>query len=247
MTMFMVFAIVAGIAFVIETLRPLHPKQPRLRAEMANDGVFLVLAIGTRLLVNGSLLVIVGRLLRQQWPDFRGLLSPLPLWLEALTLIVVLDGVYYLLHRLKHATWLFRLHETHHSSRVLDWFASVRFHPLEKLFDRTIYLLPLVLLAPSEPALLILACVDAVVATLSHANVRLEYGPLQYLVVSPKMHRYHHSPEGERYNFANNLAVFDWVFGTAKIPTDTSHEVGLGDPTYPTSLWAQLKRPFIAK
>ena len=85
----------------------------------------------------------------------------------------------------------------HHSSQDLDWFSSVRFHTLEKILDRTIYLAPLLFFGVSDEAVLaklVLAGLDAVVATISHANVRLRIGPLIYL----EMHRLHHPHEHQR-------------------------------------------------
>jgi sterol desaturase/sphingolipid hydroxylase (fatty acid hydroxylase superfamily) len=111
----------------------------------------------------------------------------------------------------------------------------VRFHPLEKVFDRTIYLFPLLFLGVSETALLILAAVDATIATFSHSNVNWRIGPLIYVFVGPEMHRWHHSsdPQRQRCNFGNNLSIFDWLFGTAYLSRDQPSEFGLNDPSYP--------------
>jgi lathosterol oxidase len=140
------------------------------------------------------------------------------------------------MHRAKHRfDWWWRLHETHHSSRELDWFSSVRFHPLEKILDRTIYLAPLLVLGVSDEALLLLAALDAGIASFSHANVSFRLGPLIYVFVGPEMHRWHHSrhPEAQRRNFSNNLSIFDWIFGTAWVPAEAPTEFGTDEADFP--------------
>jgi sterol desaturase/sphingolipid hydroxylase (fatty acid hydroxylase superfamily) len=163
------------------------------------------------------------------------LLAGQPVWLQAVGIIVVLDFLAYWMHRGKHRFhWWWRLHETHHSSVDLDWFSSVRFHPLEKILDRVLYLLPLMVLGASEEPLLILAAVDALVASFAHANLNLRYGPLNYVIVGPEMHRWHHStdPDRQNRNFGNNLSIFDWIFGTAYLGREQPTEYGLVDDDF---------------
>ena len=167
---------------------------------------------------------------------FIGVLANEGLAVQAGAVILTFDFIFYWTHRAKHRfDWWWRLHETHHSSVELDWFSSVRFHPLEKILDRTIYLAPLIIFGVSEEALLILAGVDALLGTLAHANIRLNLGPLQYVFVGPQMHRWHHSATGDnqRSNFGNNLSVFDWIFGTARRHASAPVEFGTADPAFP--------------
>ncbi|MCG6872005.1 MAG: sterol desaturase family protein, partial [Gammaproteobacteria bacterium] len=124
---------------------------------------------------------------------------------------------------------------THHSSQEMDWFSSVRFHPLEKILDRTIYLLPLLFLGVTDDALLILATTDALVASFSHSNLNWRVGPLIYFMNGPEMHRWHHTrdPGTRECNFGNNLSVFDWIFGTARLSRENPLEFGVSDRRYP--------------
>ena len=110
----------------------------------------------------------------------------------------------------------------------------MRFHPVEKVLDRMIYLVPLMFLGASEEALLALAATDALVASIAHANTRLKYGPLNYLIVSPELHRFHHSadPRHMNLNFRNNFSIFDWIFGTAYLQDEPPTEFGLGHDDY---------------
>jgi sterol desaturase/sphingolipid hydroxylase (fatty acid hydroxylase superfamily) len=142
------------------------------------------------------------------------------------------------------------LHETHHSSVELDFLSSVRFHPFEKLLDRTIYLIPLLVLGVSDGAILIWASVDALFGMLIHANLRWRLGPLIYVFMGPELHRWHHARDaaGRRRNFGNNLSVFDWLCGTAFLSDAEPREFGVDDPAYPVSgLAAQFLYAFRAE
>ena len=165
-----------------------------------------------------------------------GVLTEYPIWIQTIAVVVVLDFFFYWMHRAKHRwNWWWRLHETHHSSVELDWFSSVRFHPVEKVTDRLIYLFPLAFLGVDLEALFYLSLIDAGVASFIHMNVNVRIGPLIYLMVGPEMHRWHHSTgaDGQGSNFGNNLSIFDWIFGTAKLRDEFPTEFGCGDRSYP--------------
>lgn len=230
------FAVIAVIAFTLERLAPAR-ELPIFRRGLIADGLYVVCNIGLRIIFTDALAVGMTGLGRSMLPEqFVDILGGQHILIQGAVIVVVLDFIAYWTHRGKHHyAWWWRLHETHHSSVDLDWFSSVRFHPIEKILDRTIYLLPLVILGASEEALLILAVVDASVASLSHANTKLRYGPLSYLIVSPELHRFHHSadPAHQGKNFGNNLSIFDWIFGTGYLTDEDPSEFGIGDPAYP--------------
>ncbi len=236
MTMLVIFAIIAILAFTSERLAPARP-QRILRRGFATDTIYVVINILLRIVFTNTLAVTFNALGRNVLPAYAvGVLDDQPIWLQATAIIVVLDFFFYWMHRFKHRwSWWWRLHETHHSSMDLDWFSSVRFHPIEKILDRLIYLFPLLFLGVSEEALLILATADALIANFSHANLNLRIGPLIYVVVGPEMHRWHHTtdPEAQNRNFGNNLSIFDWLFGTAYLREDNPQSFGTGDDTYP--------------
>ncbi len=231
-----VFAATAVVLFIAERLDPARV-QPVFRRGFFTDGVYCVTSVGVRTLVNGTLAIAISDAGAELAPGYSvGVLRDQPLWVQTLAIIVALDFVSYVLHRLKHRwDWFWRLHETHHSSEDLDWFSSVRFHPLERLIDRTIYLFPLVFLGVSDGALLVLAAVDATIASFSHSNLDWRIGPFIYVFVGPEMHQWHHAkdPRFQNRNFGNNLSVFDWIFGTAYVAPESPTEFGLRDASYP--------------
>ena len=114
--------------------------------------------------------------------------------------------------------------------------SAVRFHPLEKLLDRLVFLLPLTILGADQRALLIWSAMDVFFGMLNHSNVRWRLGrPLHYVFVCPEMHLWHHAvdPARRNCNYGNNLSIFDWMFGTAYVPEDRPTRFGLDEMAYP--------------
>lgn len=245
MTMLLVFACLASIFVVAERLRPSRPEQPLLRRGWLADVLYVPIHFLMRVVINGTLAVLLAGWARDHLPPgTTAVLSGAPLWVQVVALLVVLDFFFYGMHRLKHQWhWWWRLHETHHSSVDLDWMSTARFHPLEKVLDRTIYLLPLLFLGVSDEALLVWAAVDAASGMLIHSNLDVRLGPLVYVINSPELHRWHHARD-ERFqgvNFGNNFSIFDWIFGTAYLAPETPRDYGVDDEAYPVgNVWKQF-------
>ena len=227
---------IALVFFLLELVFPAR-RQPILRRGIFVDLLYVPLHYLLRVALNvtvASALTAAGSRYLPRWA-FQ-VLTGRPVWTQALVLIVVLDFFFYGMHRLKHRwTWWWRLHETHHSSPHLDWLASARFHPFEKLLDRLVFLLPLLVLGVSETAIVIWSGVDVFFGILNHANVRVRLGPLIYVFVGPEMHRWHHARDVRLAgcNFGNNLSVFDWIFGTAYLGEGEPEAFGIEDRNYP--------------
>ena len=239
--MLLIFACLAIGFFLLERLIPWR-SQRLFRTGFLADIFYIPIHYLMRVVVNGfvaTALVEYGAHVMApsgSSPEEFGLLSGQPVWLQAIIVLVILDFIFYVTHRLKHKwNWWWRLHETHHSSKELDFLSSVRFHPLEKALDRIIFLLPLTVLGPSEGAILIWASVDVLVGMLIHSNTNIRIGPLIYLFVGPEMHRWHHSkdPSIQGHNFGNNFSVFDWIFGTAYVSHEKTAEFGIEEENYP--------------
>lgn len=248
MKMLVVFACLAAVFLVAERLFPARG-QALLRRGFFTDVMYIPIHFLLRVILNGTLAVVLAGQARRALPEGTvGVLADSPLWLQVAVLLVVLDFFFYVIHRLKHQwTWWWRLHETHHSSEELDWLSTARFHPLEKVLDRLIYLLPLLVLGVGDDALLVWAGVDAFWGMLLHSNLPVRMGPLIYVFNGPEMHGWHHAPDADaqRHNFGNNFSIFDWIFGTARLAPGMPPRFGLGDPAYPEgNLWRQFLYAF---
>lgn len=236
---------VAGFLFASERIWGVH-KRPILRRGLFADALYAPVHVALRILFRSSIAVAFGQagsyVLPREWTN---VLAGRPLWVQAVALLLVLDLFFYVMHRLKHRwAWWWRLHETHHSSVDLDFFASVRFHPLEKILDRMIFLTPMMILGPSTEAILIWSSCDVFFGMFGHANLGWKLGPLKYLFVGPEMHRWHHvkDPAVRDCNFSNNFAIFDWIFGTAYVAAAEPSDFGVDDPDYPVE---NIARQFV--
>lgn len=114
---------------------------------------------------------------------------------------------------------LWRVHRVHHTDRFFDISTTVRFHPFEFLISTPIVVVAILALGISPVALLFYELFDTVMAIFTHANIKLPRvveRVLGWLLVTPAMHRIHHSswqPETDS-NYGATLSVWDRAFGT---------------------------------
>jgi len=167
---------------------------------------------------------------------------------------LLLDLLIYLQHRLFHLVpVLWRLHAVHHTDLDLDASSAVRFHPLEILLSMLIKLAGIALIGAHFLAVAAFEVVLNATAIFNHSNLNL--GPLDALlrlvVVTPDMHRVHHSPRREETdsNFGFNLPWWDRLLGTYRAQPGEPHETmalgldGARDPRK-LDLFSLLGRPF---
>jgi sterol desaturase/sphingolipid hydroxylase (fatty acid hydroxylase superfamily) len=161
-----------------------------------------------------------------------GLLHALqiPAWLGVLAAVMCLDLVIYLQHVLFHAVpALWRLHRMHHADLEFDVTTGARFHPLEILLSMVIKLGLVAALGAPAAAVLIFEVLLNATSMFNHGNVRL--APtldrlLRLIVVTPDMHRVHHSiaPRETNSNFGFNLPWWDRLLGTYRAEPALGHE-----------------------
>lgn len=167
-----------------------------------------------------------------------------PVWAQVVCYLFIADCVQYWIHRSMHHEPLWGIHAVHHSSEELDWLSAYRRHPIEK-FLLSLYGL-LFLITPEAGAVVIV--IAPFFTYLPHANLRWTFGPLKYVLVSPVMHRWHHTHphEGGMKNFANIFSCIDILFGTFYMPKDRMPvTLGTSDRVVPKNVLAQLVYPFI--
>lgn len=154
----------------------------------------------------------------------------LPAWLEIVAAVVALDFAIWLQHVMFHAVpALWRLHRVHHADLDYDLTTGARFHPIEILLSMLIKFAAILLLGPPAVAVLVFEVALNASSMFNHGNVRLALGLdrlLRLAVVTPDMHRVHHSIEDHETNsnFGFNLSLWDRLFGTYKAQPDAGHE-----------------------
>ena len=154
---------------------------------------------------------------------------PLPLWLSVLLTVVAMDFIIYLQHVLVHAVpALWRLHRVHHADLDYDVTTGARFHTLEILLSMLIKFATIIVLGAPVVAVIIFEVILNAMAMFNHANVGLP-GPLdkilRWFIVTPDMHRVHHSIEDDETNsnFGFNLSWWDRLFGTYREQPRAGH------------------------
>lgn len=157
-------------------------------------------------------------------------LIPIPEWLAIILAILVLDFSIYLQHVVFHAVpALWRLHRMHHADLDFDVTTGLRFHPIEILLSMAIKLGIVAVLGPPAVAVLIFEILLNATSMFNHSNIRLPLGAdrlLRKIVVTPDMHRIHHSviPSETNSNFGFNLSWWDRLLGTYRADPANSHE-----------------------
>lgn len=154
----------------------------------------------------------------------------MPDWLAVVVGVIVLDLVIYLQHVLFHAVpMLWRLHSMHHVDLDFDLTTGLRFHPIEILLSLVIKLAAVAMLGPPALAVLIFEVMLNGTAMFNHGNVRMPRrldALLRLLVVTPDMHRVHHSVDSAETNtnFGFSLPWWDRLLGTYRAQPATGHQ-----------------------
>lgn len=194
---------------------------------------------------------------QQGWGMFNYYSLALPL--KILASVIILDAMIYLQHVMVHAVpLLWRLHRVHHADPDFDVTTGARFHPLEIILSMLIKFAVIIVLGPPIVAVIIFEVLLNATAMFNHSNVRLnprldKY--LRLLVVTPDMHRVHHSVEADETNsnFGFNLPWWDRLFGTYRNQPRAGHEnmtIGIhhyNQAKQVTWLSGILMLPFIGK
>lgn len=249
-----VFAVMA----IWEVLAPRRALTVSKAVRWANNlGLVLLNSLVSRLIFPAAAVGMAAFADRQGW----GILnyhdvSPV---LAIIVSVVAMDFIIYLQHVMVHAVpALWRLHRVHHADLDFDVTTGARFHTLEILLSLLIKFATIAVLGPPLVAVLIFEVLLNATAMFNHSNVRLPLGldrKLRWFVVTPDMHRVHHSVEDDEANsnFGFNLPWWDRLFGTYRDQPRAGHEhmsIGIHtyrDPKQVSRLHGMLWMPFVGR
>ena len=168
-----------------------------------------------------------------------------PSWLMVVSTVLALDLLIYFQHRLFHAVpWLWRLHRMHHADLEFDVTTGIRFHPFEILISMGIKSAAVIALGAAPLGVLIFEVLLNASSMFNHGNAYLPLrtdARLRWLVVTPDMHRVHHSilRRETDSNFGFNLPWWDRLFGTYRDQPEAGHldmTIGIEDFREPGDL-----------
>ena len=221
---------------------------------LSNLGLVVLNSVMLRLLFPAAAVGVAVFAGGQGWGLFNYVDSPL--WLASIVSVVVMDLVIWLQHVMVHAIpLLWRLHRVHHADPDYDVTTGARFHPLEIILSMLIKFATILLLGPPVVAVVIFEVLLNATAMFNHGNVRLPLRldrVLRLIVVTPDMHRVHHSVEDDETNsnFGFNLPWWDRLFGTYRAQPRAGHQnmdIGIHghtDPREVARLPGMLALPF---
>jgi len=250
-------AILAGLTLSpIETLVPAHKQNTFYRKGILLDLVYwFVTPIITRFftgLIIGALIYLIFYLLGLKSISISsalmgfGPISRQPGWIQTIEILMIADFIDYWTHRTFHFSRFWKIHAIHHTAEDMSWLSASRLHPLNDLTTRSFQIIPIVLLGFSGSTILTILPLVSFYVMFLHSNIRWDFGPFRWILVSPAYHRWHHTSdeEGLDKNFAGIFPIWDLIFGTAYFPKKLPTKYGLRNQFIPESLTAQLMFPF---
>lgn len=232
--------------------------QPRGHRWVTNWSITVVNTVILRLMAVGLPLLAVGAAVdanAQGWGLFNAVTWPW--WVEFLLAVLILDFAIWLQHLITHKIpVLWRLHRVHHADRDMDVTTAIRFHPVEIALSMILKIGLVYLLGPAALAVIVFEILLNGTAMFNHANIKLPLGVdrvLRMVLVTPDMHRVHHSVHRHEHdsNYGFALSIWDRIFGTYIPQPDKGHDgmtVGLEwQDDRPSALGWSLALPFFRK
>ena len=204
------------------------------------------LLVDNLLITVGLLAVVVVALIPFFWLRHLNVAASLPpAAAVALAVVIVLFGQYWA-HRLTHQVpLLWRFHSVHHSIEDMDWLASARVHPIDQVFTHGAVVIPLFLLGFNGAVFGGVVVFFTLLALFQHANVRLRFPVLRWVINTPEWHHWHHALDRDAINKNFGTPVIDRLFGTAYMPRGQRPSgFGTSEPVPPVGYLHQLAYPF---
>jgi sterol desaturase/sphingolipid hydroxylase (fatty acid hydroxylase superfamily) len=250
-------SIFAGVLLLVATWEIIAPRRPLLdnkKRRWFTNLSLVVIDTGVVRLLFPILPVALAQLAETRgWGLFN--VFQITLWLRVLLSFILLDFIIYLQHLLFHYTpILWRLHRMHHTDLDLDVSSGNRFHPLEIMISMLIKMATVIFLGTPAVAVLIFEVTLNACAMFNHGNIKLPVAfdhLLRLILVTPDMHRVHHSVvvRETNSNFGFNLPWWDRICGTYRSQPEKGHlgmTIGLNEYRDPQrlSLLRLLIQPF---
>lgn len=249
-----IFLVVFAVFAVWEILTPRRkPSYPKNVRWINNLSINIVNIISTRVLIPVTLLFVASA----AESDSLGLLNliPIPTIVSIIIAVLLLDLSIYLQHIIFHKVpILWRLHRMHHADLDFDVTTGIRFHPIEIIISLGIKMLLVLAIGAPVIAVLIFEVLLNATSLFNHANIKIPKAVdkmLRLIVVTPDMHRVHHSiiRKETDSNFGFNLPWWDYLFKTYRAQPSLGHtdmQIGIESFRESRELWLHrlLLQPF---
>lgn len=243
-----------GILILMGGLETLFPARPRVQRRtsrwLTNFCLVVIDTLVIRLLFPVIAVGVAIWTMQQGWGLFNWL--DLPNWLSLILAVILLDMMIYWQHVAFHRIpVLWRLHKVHHADRDLDASSGLRFHPIEIIISMLYKMIIVAALGAPVLAVIIFEILLNACAIFNHANVRVPLWvekPLRQIMVTPALHRIHHSviERETNTNFGFSVIWWDKIFSSYTDAPNGTLTLGLSEyqTDAPSGLWWSLIAPF---
>jgi len=245
--------VISLVVWLLEIIFPWRKNQSRIRKDFWLDGFYMFFNFFIfSIFISGDYKAI-GLFFSEMGITTKSLavfnLSNWPAGIQLIVFFIILDFVQWLTHLLLHKyEVLWRFHKVHHSVKEMGFAAHLRYHWMENILYKPLKTLGVMVLGGFEPEqAYIVHFIAITIGHLNHANIRITWGPLKYVLNNSVMHLYHHMkalPEDKSkgINFGISLSIWDFLFKTNYLPDDNG-EIELGFPNeenFPKGFFGQL-------
>lgn len=244
--------VISLLVWGLEILFPWRKEQSIFRKDFWLDGFYMFFNFFIFAIIISGVYKFLGVLFKDIGISATSLtiidIAHWPQWLQLVVFFIVLDFVQWFTHVLLHKyPVLWQFHKVHHSVKEMGFAAHLRYHWMENILYKPLKTIGVMVLGGFEPEQAFIIHFAAIaIGHFNHANIKITYGPLKYILNNPVMHLYHHAytiPEGSYgVNFGISLSIWDYIFKTNYIPEDSGKiELGFpGDKKLPKGFWGQL-------
>ncbi|OIN86519.1 MAG: sterol desaturase [Alphaproteobacteria bacterium CG1_02_46_17] len=250
-------SVFAFVFICVATAEALWPRRKQSLGKQKrwphNIGIAVLNALAVRFFLPFSLAAFALFVNQNQWGVLPWL--HMPFWADICLSLILFDLIIYGQHILFHkAPALWRLHRVHHADTEIDVTTAIRFHPIEIFISMGIKFAAVIVIGAPPEAVLLFEIILNACAMFNHGNLRLPQkidNILRRILVTPDMHRVHHSAimEETNSNYGFNIPLWDRLFGTYCAQPSLGHEgmrIGLDDFRDPVeaNLDKLLTQPF---
>jgi len=249
--------VLVGATMIVlhETFAPHRSDWRPTKQDLITDGLFLVLVqVAVPALMKLIALGLIVWLSQHNGlsGENKGVLAAFwphdaPVLVQVFLMMLIAEFFRYWIHRASHKYIpLWKLHAVHHAADKLYTINVGRFHPLDKAIQFLGDTLPFLLFGLSPTVFAAYFVIYALNGFYQHSNANVRLGVFNWIIAGPELHRWHHSTNYKEANanFGNNLIIWDSIFGTRFLPQGrTVATVGIGNPQWPKSFFAQLLAP----
>jgi sterol desaturase/sphingolipid hydroxylase (fatty acid hydroxylase superfamily) len=235
-----IFVLAALCIFLLEWLKPARSNQPVWSRGLFLDVLWWTMTIHVTWVTISGFVPMVNSLSRE-------LIGPMtigspdwPLPVQVIFTVLAVDLLNWFHHFVRHKVPLFwAFHAVHHAQREMNFLTCLRVHPIDYMTSAAVMAIPLAILLPPDiagPGSVVWTTLNIWHERLYHSNVKLDFGPLRWILVTPQSHRIHHSSQPEHHdrNFGVLFCIWDRLFGTQYDGhRDEYPQTGVYDPTFP--------------